>query len=164
MALVIEDGSAKVNAQSYVSVADVATYGATYGLSTTHVDEPTVMRAMRYLEGNYFERWVGIKRTEDQALSWPRAWATRMDGYTASESSVPVEIKNAVCALAIRSTSDVNLTPDITRGDVAIEEEVGPIRVRYATNAPRVTIFRDIDLMLKPLLRSNGTNARVYRS
>jgi hypothetical protein len=164
MALVIEDGSAKPDAQSYVSVADVVTYATLYGFSHAHVDEAVVMRAMRYLEGAYFERWIGLKRTEEQALSWPRAWATRQDGYTNLESAIPVEVKNAVCALAIRSTTGVNHSPDISRSDVAIEEEIGPIRVKYATNAPRVTVYRDIDLMLKPVLRSNGVNSRIYRS
>lgn len=164
MALVIEDGSAKTNAQSYVSLLDVVNYGASYGLSTTHVDEPTIMRAMRYLEGAYFERWIGVKRTEDQTLSWPRAWATRQDGYTNSESTIPNEVKNAVCALAIRAVSGVNLSPDITRNDVTIEEEIGPIRVKYATNAQIIAIYRDIELILKPVLRNNGSSARVFRS
>jgi hypothetical protein len=164
MTLVIEDGSGKTNAQSYVSVADVEAYGVIYGLTTTGITEALVMRAMRYLEGNYYERWIGLKRTEEQALAWPRAWATRRDGYTQSESTIPVEIKNAVCALAIRAISTPDLSPDLTRADSAMEEEVGPIRVRYMTNAPTVTIFRDVELMLRPVLALNGNSGKIFRS
>lgn len=164
MALVIEDGSGKTNAQSYVSVANVVTYADLYGLQHSHVTEAVVMRAMRYLEGAYFERWIGIKKTEEQSLAWPRAWATRKDGYTQSENTIPIEIKNAVCALAIRGTPNVDLSPDITRSDATVEEEVGPLRVKYRENAPTVTIYRDVELMLKPVLANTGTGARIWRS
>ena len=164
MALVIEDGSGKTNAQSYVSVADVVAYADLYGLSHSHVTDAVVMRAMRYLESTYFERWIGVKKTEEQSLSWPRAWATRKDGYTQGESTVPVEVKNAACALAIRATPNVNLSPDITRSDAVIEEEVGPIRVKYRDNAPTVTIYRDVDAMLKPVLAMTGNSGRIWRS
>ncbi len=164
MALVIEDGSGKINSQSYVSLADVNAYADLYGLSHSHVTESVIMRAMRYLEGNYFERWIGVKKTETQALSWPRAWATRKDGYTQGESVIPVEVKNAVCALAIRATPNVNLSPDLVRGDFAVEEEIGPIRVKYANNAPAITVFRDVELMLRPVLSMSGVNGRIFRS
>ena len=164
MALVIEDGSGKPNAQSYVSVADVVAYADLYGLSHSHVTEPVVMRAMRYLEGHYFERWIGLKKTEEQALAWPRAWATRPDGYTQNESTIPIEVKNAVCALAIRATPNVDLSPDITRADSTLEEEVGPIRVRYKSSAPTVTIYRDVELMLRPVLALNGNSGKIFRS
>ena len=163
LALVVEDGTGKTNAQTYASLAEVTAYGVLYGYSTTHVDEATIMRCMQYLEGAYVDRWVGIKRTEDQALSWPRAYATRRDGYTNDEQEVPTEVKNAVCALAVRATSGVNLSPDITRGDVTTEEEIGPIRVKYASHAPTITIFRDIELMLKQVVLPN-TSGRIYRS
>lgn len=164
MALVIEDGSGKTNAQSYVSVADVQSYATLYGLSSAHVTEAVVMRAMRYLEGNYLARWIGVKKTEEQALSWPRAWATRRDGYTQGESIIPVEVKNAVCALAIRSTSDVDLSPDITRDSTTLEEEVGPLRVKYAANSPVVAIFRDVELILRPVILFGGNSGKVMRS
>lgn len=164
MALIVEDGSGKTDAQTYVSFADVVAYGQLYGLSTAHVSEATIMRCMRYLEGAYYERWIGYKRTQDQALSWPRGYAVRRDGYEVPSDEVPQEIKDAVCALAVRATSGINLSPDITRGDVAIEEEVGPIRVKYASNAPTITIFRDIELILRSVLCSNGSSARIYRS
>jgi hypothetical protein len=163
MALIVEDGSGKPNAQTYSSVADVVTYGALYGLTTTHVDEPTIMRAMQYLEGAYFEKWVGIKKTEEQALAWPRSYATRKDGYTVSESIIPVEVKNALCALACRATAGVVLAPDISRSDVAREEEIGPIRVRYESTAPIITIYRDIEFILRPLIMG-GLSGKIVRT
>lgn len=164
MTLVIEDGSGKSDSQSYVSVADVQAYGLAYNISSTHVTDAVVLTAMRYLEGNYYERWIGIKKTETQALSWPRAWATRRDGYTQGESVIPKEVKDAVCALALRATPGVNLSPDITRDDSVMEEEVGPIRVRYFNSAPTVAIYRDVELILRPVIAMNSNGGKIYRS
>jgi hypothetical protein len=152
MALIIEDGSGKPDAQAYVSVAEVNAYAALYGLGSPVITDANIMRATQFLEGNYFTRWIGLKRTENQALSWPRGFATRRDGWNVSESIVPKEVKDASCALAIRANSNPDLMPDISRSDNAIEEQIGPIRVRYAPFAQTVTIFRDIEIILRPIV------------
>lgn len=163
MALIIEDGSGKENAQAYVTPADVLAYANLYGLGNGHVQDGEIMRATQFLEGNFYARWVGIKKTEKQSLSWPRAYATRQDGWIVSESVVPVEVKNASCALAIRAKTTQNLIPDVTRSDNAIEEQIGPIRVKYAPNAQVVTLFRDIEFILFPIIlpRTSGKILRV---
>lgn len=153
MALIIEDGTAKADAQSYVSLADVTAYGTLYGISTTGITEGAIMRAMRYIENAYYYRWVGVKYSENQALQWPRTFAQRNDGWTIEQNEIPKELKDAVCALAIRAINS-DLAPDITRASGAIEEEVGPIRVKYAQNATVITIFRDVDLILRPITTS----------
>ena len=156
MALIIEDGSAKPNAQTYVTVAEVEAYAVLYGLTPSTCSEADVMKATRYFEGAYYDRWIGVKRTEEQALSWPRAYAVRMDGWTVEESEIPKEVKDAVCALALRSAGGDNLIPDLTRNDSVLEEQIGPIRVKYANNARTISIYRDIEFILKPIVRSMG--------
>jgi hypothetical protein len=152
MALIIEDGSGKPDAQAYVSLEEVFAYADLYGFTPSYVTEGDIMRATQFLEGNYFTRWIGLKRTENQSLSWPRGFATRRDGWNVSESIVPKEVKDASCALAIRANREPNLMPDISRSDNAIEEQIGPIRVKYAPNTQTVTIFRDIEVILRPIV------------
>lgn len=156
MALVIEDGSGKTNSQSYVTVAEVQAYAALYGLSPSGASEADIMKAMRYLEGAFYDRWVGLKKTEEQALSWPRAYAARRDGWTIRESEIPKEVKDAVCILALRSRDSENLLPDITRSDSVIEEQIGPIRVKYADNARVTTLYRDVEIVIKPIVSPLG--------
>lgn len=156
MALIIEDGTAKPNAQAYVTSAEVAAYARLYGLAPPTSADADIMKAMRYLEGYYYERWIGVKRTEEQSLSWPRAYAVRMDGWTVEESEIPKEVKDAVCALALRSRDGDNLIPDLTRGDSVLEEQIGPLRVKYASNARTIPIYRDIEFILKPIVRPMG--------
>jgi hypothetical protein len=156
MALILEDGSAKVDSQTYVTGQDVAAYARLYGLAPPVSADSDIMKAMRYLEGAYYSRWIGVKRTEEQALSWPRAYAVRRDGWTVEESEIPKEVKDAVCALALRSRNGENLIPDLTRGDSVLEEQIGPIRVKYAQNARTIPIYRDIEFILTPIVTSLG--------
>jgi hypothetical protein len=121
------------------------------------------MLAMRYLEGMFYHRWVGYKKTELQSLSWPRSSATRRDGYTVSESSVPIEVKNAVCALAVRSGLGEDLTPDFTNANVVKKEQVGPLMVEYADGAPSYTVYKDIEFILTPVTTPKYS-AKIYRT
>jgi hypothetical protein len=151
VALIVEDGTAKADAQTYVSTAEVTAYASLYGLSATGLTEGHIMQAMRYIEGAYFGRWVGVKYSEAQALQWPRSFAERQDGWSIYQNEIPKELKDAVSALAIRAINS-DLNPDITRNSAAIEEEVGPIRVKYANYAPVVTVFRDVELILRNIV------------
>jgi hypothetical protein len=156
MALILEDGSGKTNSQTYVLGADVNAYATLYGLTPSSVADADIMKAMRYIEGAYYERWIGLKKTEDQALSWPRAYAARRDGWVVDESEIPKELKDAVCALAIRTSGGDNLLADLTRSDSVLEEQIGPIRVKYANNARTTPLYRDIEFILKPICQPLG--------
>ena len=156
MPLILEDGSGKTNSQTYVLGTDVAAYARLYGLAPPASADADIMKAMRYIEGAYYERWIGLKKTEEQALSWPRAYAVRRDGWNVEESEIPKELKDAVCALALRSRDGENLIPDLTRGDSVLEEQIGPIRVKYANNARTVPLYRDIEFILKPICQPLG--------
>lgn len=163
MALIVEDGSGLSNAQTYVSAADVASYAATYGLTPPAFPNTAIMKAMRYLEGMFYDRWVGYKKTEEQSLSWPRANATKRDGWSISESSIPREVKDAVCALAIRSSDGEDLTPDVTNANKVKKEQIGPIMVEYATGAPSYTIYKDIEFILTSIT-TQRYSAKVMRT
>jgi hypothetical protein len=163
MSLVIEDGSGLANAQSYVTIVDVANYAAAFGLTPPTSPNAAIMTAMRYLEGMFYDRWVGVKKTENQALSWPRAYATKRDGWAVPESTIPNEVKNAVCALAIRVGNGEDITPDITAASKTKKEQIGPIMVEYADFAPTYPTFVDIEFTLKSVVRPRGS-AKVIRT
>lgn len=152
MALIIEDGSGYSNAQSYVSTSDLIAYSTLYGLTTPSNPEVAIMHAMRYLEGAFFDRWVGYKKTEEQALSWPRAYAARRDGWAVSESEIPKDVKDAVCVLAIKYGTSSDLLPDMTAANRTKKEQIGPIMVQYADNALAYTVYRDVEFILTSLL------------
>jgi hypothetical protein len=163
MPLIIETGTGRADAQSYVTAGDVATYAVLFGLTPPTSPNVSIMQAMRYLEGCYYDRWVGYKKSELQALSWPRAFANRRDGWTIPESTIPKEVKDAVCALAIKHGNGEDLLPAVTAANRIKKEQIGPIMVEYADNAPSYTMYKDIEFILTSVLSSRNF-AKVART
>lgn len=103
MIFIVEDGTGKKNATSFTGVAFADRYFDTLGYEewetlTEDEKKKALNQGTRYI--NLF-RFVGIKRTQEQALSWPRQDAVDTDGYV--REGIPVEIKIAACEAAVRA-------------------------------------------------------------
>lgn len=143
LTLVVESGEAKDDANTYISLDDADTY-MEGRLHTTAWDEAedseknaALVQAARIL--NHYIRWLGYKADEDQALAWPR-WGICWDGsgqywtcsdlwlvdervYAVGSDSIPQEIQDAQCELALHLlSSDTQAVPD-TAGFKSIEVE-----------------------------------------
>lgn len=173
MALVVEDGTAKSDAESYVSVADCTTYHtargntAWTGLASDTVREQYLRKATTYMVQKYRMRWKGDRVSSTQALDWPRnfvqyadyAFITRNGSqqiggyfyYPADE--VPVEIKNACCELALLAISGL-LSPE--QGQAVKREKVDKIEVEYQDYSTGGRMFPAIDGMLAPFFKPRG--------
>jgi hypothetical protein len=181
MALIVEDGTAKTDAESYIGVTDANTYHANRGNTTwTALTDEQCEQALRkatdYMTQVYRLRWKGYRVTATQALDWPRSMVERPDfaytsvnGYTTIDGmyyfpsdEVPVEVQRACAELAlIASTTDLN--PSISRR--TIREKVDVIEVEYDPHSPLYTQFRAIDGMLAPFLTSvSGAFRKVVRT
>jgi hypothetical protein len=178
MALIVEDGTGKADAESYISVADASTYHTARGnaawaaLASDTVREQCLRRATDYMEQVYRKRWAGTRKTTTQALSWPRSFVPREDyeyaglnGYTViggnyyyPDDEVPQEVKNACAELALKASTDT-LAPDIEQR--VKREKVGPLEVEYADYSPAFTQYRAIDNMLSPFLKAGGSASMV---
>lgn len=185
MALVVEDGSGQVDAQSYLSVADFKSFALTnYAVTDPVADdaiEQALRRASRYLDGRYRYRWLGIRTNgREQGLEWPRRGVVLSSPYTLpsspytygyfppvewpalswtiAEDEVPREVKDATAEAAIRElASPGSLTPDRTPARQVLQQTVGPITTVYANVAATRPIVTVIDEILAPLL--NRTSA-----
>lgn len=166
MALVVEDGSAKADAESYASVADADTYlvARGYTLWASEMSEAEKEQALRratdYMEQSYGTRWAGYRKTDTQALAWPRYDVPRpdTDGAYVADDIVPAEVRNACCLLAFKAASG-DLSPDLDQP--VTEKTVGPITVRYQPGARQFKKFRSIDMMLGQMLRDGGGGSSV---
>lgn len=175
MAIVVEDGTAKTDAETYISVADADTYFSnrklTLWASADFSDaekEGCLRRATDYMQQVYRLRWAGVRKTSTQALDWPRYDVPRQDvGYLAvdyyADDEVPTEVKHACAELAWRAAFG-ELAPDVSR--VTQSEKVGEIAVTYAPGSAPYVRFRAVDNLLAPLLKHGGTSAvgRVVRA
>lgn len=177
MALIVEDGTAKSDAESFISVSDADTYqsnrgNATWAALTTTQKEQLLRKATDYMEQVYRERWKGLRKTASQALSWPREWVPREDYYAVdsaipdsvdgtfyyASNVVPTEVKNSCAELAYKANS-ADLAPDIDR--VTKREKLGPMEVEYQDYGKPYKTFRNVDNFLSVLLKSSGSG--VFR-
>lgn len=174
MALVVEDGSQVPNAESYITVADAATYltsrgDATFAALEQTQQENALRQATDFLVAEYRYKWNGYRRGIIQNLDWPRQYVPILDvafGYGPFPTyydfnTVPLVVQQACAALALKSLSGP-LAPDIEQRQNMVK--VGPISVEYDKYSPQATFFRAIYGMLRPYLIGTGGKTAVVRT
>ena len=77
MALIVEDGTGLLTAESYISVVDFQTRATAEGFVYTSYSDTLIEQALRratiYLDGKYRLRFIGYRtHNRSQALEWPR--------------------------------------------------------------------------------------------
>lgn len=166
MALVVEDGTAKADAESYLSVTDADSYFANRGYTlwatmSTNEKEQALRRSADYMKAAYGPRWLGYRVSASQALDWPRSGVVAR-GFSIPADAIPAEVKNACAELAFKAAGG-DLAPDI--GQRAVREKVDVIEVEYDRYSPQFTQFRAVDNMLAPFLSDlGGAVRRVVRA
>jgi hypothetical protein len=140
MAIVIEDGTGKPDAEAYISVADADAYfaargNAAWGALNTAAKEAALRLGADYMAAVYGPRWCGERLTDTQALDWPR-----------DEQGVPEAVKRANAELAVRASAGVLLAD---QGAQVKSETVGPISVTYADGARQETRYASVDASLR---------------
>jgi hypothetical protein len=164
MALEVEDGTGKANAESYISAADAGTYHTSRGNAAwADLSEPeqeaALRRATDYMLQTYRQRWSGYRKYTTQALDWPRLNVeirdTTLYGITYVETNVvPAEVKRACAELALRASEGAlldDLDPEVT------SESVGSISVTYAPGARQIKKYPAIDRLLGAYLCDSGS-------
>lgn len=159
MALIIENGSTVIGANSYVTVTEAKNY-ATARLENFPTDDAAVeallIDAMDYLEA-LRRQFQGTKASTEQELQWPRLTVV-IDGENFASDAIPKELKNAQCQLAIDSYAVGGLAPS-TDGYAASKEKVDVIEVEYATSndaTAAMPTFPKADKWLEPLLKNSS--------
>jgi hypothetical protein len=155
MAFTLENGSGVAGANAYVTEAELETYADDRSVTLASGDESAaIVRASAALDAIYRPRFVGYKtHGRNQGLEWPRTAAYDREGYVVDGASIPVEIKNAVCEMAIRELTEPNsMLPDLERGGQILMMRAGSVEIQYGANAQARTTFQLIDGMLVGLL------------
>lgn len=158
MALVVEDGTAKANAQTYATASDLRAYALLRGATvpTAEADlEVLLIKAMDSLEGQNF---VGTKLTQAQALQWPRADAYAEE-WPIPYNEIPRQLIQAQCAYAIEAqTTDLLPTTDANASGPITQETVGPITTVYANpgRVSRVPAVAKAEVLLRTIIKRNG--------
>jgi hypothetical protein len=162
MPLIVEDGSGKPDAESYVSVSDCASYatarGLTFPVEPAANAEAALRRGTSWLDATYRGSFPGRRKNgRAQALEWPRvdAWDNTCPPEPISDDEIPVEIVHACCEAAIRElAAPGSLTPDVIPGKIKKSAKVGDIGVEYAIGAGTVGEQRPISTVIDGILSS----------
>lgn len=145
MALTVEDGTGKSDADSYVDEADFTAYLAKYEKTVTGTKETLLLQAMQYLES---KRYRGVKKTQAQALQFPR-YDVVVDGYLLASDEIPVNLKNAQMENALAIDGGEN--PMDNQDRVVKREKIGVLETEYATDGRSTTYLKTVESLLSKL-------------
>lgn len=160
MALIIEDGTGKADAQAYADAATVTAYHTARAnaawTGTDAVKEAAILRAMTFLDSM---NWHGYAANAGQALEWPRACMEDRDGNSIASNVIPAKIVHALAELALREIQSAGSTlPDVSRGDVFSKISIaGAVSVEVPTSAPVQSDFPIVWKLLKGLIHPAGS-------
>lgn len=170
MALIVEDGTGKSDAETYVSVADADTYHTAYGNpsawsgAATGDKESALRKAAQYLDAKYRLSWKGTRSVQTQALAWPRMDVTDFDGYDLDANALPQKLKDAASVMALRSIGE-DIYPDVSSpGDISEETvRVGPITesIKYTGGRSQLKSYTLVEELLSDLIGASQTLERA---
>lgn len=161
--LTIETGAIVVDADSYITISDVATYATRYGLAWTGTDlakEQAILRAMVYFES--FERaFRGYRVSSIQELSFPRGGllTSNGEGYLPT-NTIPKGVKNAVSEAAVIELASPGtlLTPSVASAQTVKREfrkvDVLEREIEYfeGSSAEKTDRFERFNVLIAPFL------------
>lgn len=169
MALVVEDGTGKTDAETYATAEELRAFASkrqktvpAAGAEGDATLEAKLVLGMDYLEG-LRDRYQGVKATAAQALQWPRTGVT-LDGYCLPADAIPKPLKEAQMELALAAYAGTNLAP-VGDGREVIRKKIDVLETEYAPGsgsapAPVVTAA---DRLLEPLLDSGSFGLEFQR-
>lgn len=169
MALVVEDGTGLTGSNSYASVAEATDYydvdrTATFWASLTNEQREEYLQwATRILDAKV--KWRGLKRSETQALAWPRTGAYDREGYAIASTIVPKPVKAALFELMkYLHTNDLTSGPDV--GNLK-SVKVDVVEVVYQDDTSQSTLPSIINYLLTGLgrmIHGGSTFGRILRA
>lgn len=121
---------------SYITLSDANDYfDSRYGNDLWSLSDADAQRllvsATRRID---IERYSGIKANESQSLQMPRNVISNRDGYPYTSTTIPLNLKNAVCELAyFILQADERKLSEVELHDIEFIEsdELGPLKNKY---------------------------------
>jgi hypothetical protein len=163
MAIVVEDGTGKTNADSYLSVAAFKTYCANYGYDISAITDPAIeillRKATDYMVTVFRGSWQGDRTIYNQALDWPRAGVYRDDYEVILVNVMPPEVLAACAELAFVANTTSLLPTAAARTKKRVK--IGPIEVEYDGDGGSVSAFIQAIRRLNPLLNAGASGNSV---
>ena len=161
--MVVEDGTGLNNSNSYVSVGFADDYFSARNaewLEKQAVEKERALVLATDFVDNVFV-WRGRKRTNEQALAFPRTDVYDIDGYVVT--GVPTKLKQAVCDAAIETFAGGALFEVSETAGAITSERIGDISFSYDVSKKKqdVTLFESVNKKLRGLYRDTNKSGIV---
>ena len=155
------------NSNSYCTLTEADTYHE----ERLHVDDwdnagsneknSALVWATRILDEQV--DWDGYKRSDAQALRWPRSYVYDTDGYPIDSSTIPQWLKNATAELARNLiTGDRTLDTNYdTKGFKSIQ--IGDLKMVMDTYTGKAVIPKSVWSIIKPYCKKIGKQKTLVR-
>lgn len=163
MTLVVEDGTGKPDAESYLTVAEADAYHVALG----HVDwagasdadkEVALRNGTRYIDANYRASWSGWPtKDREQRLAWPQKNAYA-GIYPLKIDEIPRELKEATAEAALRVLLVPDaLSPDLDASTLISSLSAGSVSIDFSSAGQDLAssgggTYPAIDRAIAPLL------------
>lgn len=166
LSLIVEDGTGKSTANTYISLADAETYfegranKATWTAATDANKNIALVEATRQLD-QLFD-WYGARSTDDQALRFPRYGVYDRDGWAYDSDEVPTEIPRAVCELAFAILGEDRSDDPASAGLKRVK--AGAVEVEFDPTTTKPVVPSFVRLSLRHLgVYQGGGSRRLMR-
>lgn len=166
MALIIEDGSIVVGANSYVTLDEARDYGTARKIELPTDDgelAALLLNAYDFIS-TYEDYFAGSRVSPlEQTGAWPRKEVV-VYGAKFPENEIPALVKTAQIQIAVAASTGIELFPSQTSASIS-RETVGPITTVYATDwvDSSLPVFSNVEATLGPLFDNSGSYLHVVR-
>jgi hypothetical protein len=170
IAIIVEDGTNVIGANSWVSVDDYISYAASRGVTVTgdaDVLASQLLQAVDYIN-TYRDRFKGAKTYITQTMQWPRQYVT-IDNADWPKDVIPPELIAAQCQLGMALFAGITFNANVAAGLPVIMEKVDVIETQYASPSAvagfswQEASLPVVDGLLAPLLRGSAMFLRNIR-
>jgi hypothetical protein len=155
MALAVEDGTGKPDADAYLSAGEFRTYCGKWGYDIDAFEqnaiEQSIRKATTYVDT--CARYKGQRSTAGQEREFPRENLVDWSGHAVT--GVPRNVVKATAELAFKGLSGP-LDKDAERGGMVASKSVGPISVSYEAGAPAGMTYTAAMKLLEQYVRKGG--------
>lgn len=170
MALVVEDGSSKADANGYVSTAYADQYlcdhnepvPVAWSGATEVRQEIAIKNATQWLDATYGLQWLGRRSEQLQRLDFPRRSIRDKDNFLIASTTMPRRLLEACVELALRDITETNgLMPDVTSTASNIKRElkqIGTLKkdIEYFGSKDVQTTFSIVQQLVDELISGPG--------
>lgn len=158
MAIIVEDGTGKPDANSFVSVDEFKEYAEARGVDSGKYNDAAISSNL-LLGAEYITalepKFQGFRSNVEQGLAFPRVNVS-YNGQSVSPVSVPRAVKLAQMSAAMSAIEGLKLFPTADAAPIK-EDTIGPITTIYDTSvwqAGTITELPAVSALLK--LYMNG--------